>query len=255
MFPNLNDIYNVDPVDPNFIFSWEFPTKPGIGCNTMNKDDTGNFLLFLKELRQDPQGRNLTLSAATSINPFPGSDGKPLGNVSDFAKVLDYIEIMNYDIWGPWSPSGQVGPNAPFNDTCAATQNQAGSAVSAVNNWYMAGMPLEQILLGVPAYGHSFMVDKLDAFTPGSNNLAPYPKFNPYAHPKGDSWDNSTGVDVCGNTEHFGGTITMWGLIKFGYLNQDGTPKKGIFYRYDNCSQTVSFLPYVLLSQFSPPLA
>ena len=205
----------------------------------MSKNDTANFLSFLQELRQNPLGWKLILSASTSTLPFADSDGNPLSDVSGFAKVLDYIEIMNYDIWGHWSPT--VGPNAPLNDTCAATQNQAGSAVSAVQKWHAAGFPLGQIVLGVAAYGHSFSVNMTDAFEPGSTSLlAPYPKFNASAHPKGDSWDDGKGNDECGNPQLPGGTINFWGLIHLGYLESNGTLKQGIFFRYDNCSQTVS---------------
>ena len=196
--------------------------------------------MFLRELRQNPIGRSLIISAATTVVPFIGPDGNPLSDVSDFAEVLDFIEIMSYDIWGPWSPT--VGPNAPLNDACDAAQNQTGSAVSAVQKWHAAGMPFGQIVMGVPCYGHSFLVDRTDAFEPGSTSLlAPYPKFNASAHPKGDSWDDGTGVDVCGNPVLPGGTVDFWGLIQLGYLNPNGTVKQGIFFRYDNCSQTVSF--------------
>ena len=213
--------------------------------------------MFLQELRQDPLGCKLILSAATNIVPFIGPDGiTPLSDLSGFAKLLDFIEIMNYDIWGPWSAT--VGPNAPLNDTCASTPNQAGSAVFAVTKWHATGFLLGQIVLGVPSYGHSFEVNKTDAFLPQSTILIPYPKFNSSAHPKGDSWDNNTVLDVCGNPQNNGGTINFWGLIKLGYLNQDGNPKKGIYYRYDNCSQTVSFffLSFLFLFQvFTTSLA
>ena len=43
-------------------FSWEYPTQAGIGCNTMSKNDTANFLSFLQELRQNPLGWKLILS-------------------------------------------------------------------------------------------------------------------------------------------------------------------------------------------------
>ena len=215
----------------------------------MNKNDTANFLSFLQELRQDPLGRDLILSAAAPILPFTGPDGNPLSDVSDFANVLDFIEILNYDVWGSWSPT--VGPNSPLNDSCVATQNQAGSAVSAVRKWHAAGMPLEQIVLGVASYGHSFQVDKGDAFEPGSTSLiAPYPKFNASAHPKCDSWDDGAGVDMCGNAVFPGGSINFWGMIQLGYLYPNGTLKQGNFFRYDNCSQTVSFF----LSRVEPVL-
>jgi hypothetical protein len=34
---------------------------------------------------------NLILSAAVSLKPFLDSNGKPMSDVSEFAKVLDYI--------------------------------------------------------------------------------------------------------------------------------------------------------------------
>ncbi|KAG9121581.1 hypothetical protein FRC07_002405, partial [Ceratobasidium sp. 392] len=107
-------------------FDWEYPGLAGIGCNTKSPDDTANFLAFLTELRTALP--NTTFSAATAIMPFVSSDqSTPSANVSEFASVLDYIAIMNYDIWGPWSTG--VGPNAPLNDTCVTDAgNKVGSA-------------------------------------------------------------------------------------------------------------------------------
>ncbi|KDR84013.1 hypothetical protein GALMADRAFT_56576 [Galerina marginata CBS 339.88] len=225
--------YKLDGID----FDWEYPASQGIGCNSISTQDTANFLSFLQELRKDSLGSNLTLSAAVATFPFIGPDGDSLADVSGFAKVLDYIAVMNYDIWGPWSPT--VGPNAPLDDTCAQPQNQAGSAVSAVLKWNEAGIPLNQIVLGVAAYGHSFRVPKTNAFIKGSKTqLAPYPAFNTSNPPAGDSWDDAAGVDECGNLQTPGGNVDFWGMIDLGYLNADGTPKKDIPFMFDTCSQT-----------------
>ncbi|KAJ7482387.1 endochitinase [Mycena galericulata] len=228
--------YALDGLD----FDWEYPASPGIGCNTNNVNDTANFLAFLQELRKDPLGSKLILSAATGITLFVDSAGNPSANVSAFSKVLNYIEIMNYDINGPWSAA--VGPNAPLRDSCAPLNFQAGSAVSAIQAWTAAGMPSRQIVLGVAAYGHSFSVAKSDAFKNGSTTqLALYPPFNASKSPIGDVWDDKPGVDECGNFEPQGGIVDFWGLIQQGYLNADGTPKIGVPYLFDQCTQT----PYV----------
>ncbi|KAF8969395.1 endochitinase [Flammula alnicola] len=230
---NFAKKYNLDGID----FDWEYPANQGIGCNAISPNDTANFLSFLQELRKDPLGSQLILSAAVATNPFIGPDGNPLSDVSGFSKVLDWIAIMNYDIWGPWSAT--VGPNAPLNDTCTSAQNQAGSAVSAVQKWKKAGIPVNQIVLGVAAYGHSFQVPKANAFKSGSTTtLAPYPSFDANAHPAGDSWDDAAGLDVCGNPQTAGGDIDFWGMIELGYLNADGTPKENLPFRFDSCSQT-----------------
>jgi chitinase len=248
--------FNVSKSDFVYLFcSWEYPNKQGIGCNTISTDDSANFLSFLQTLRNQAGAQDLIISAAVSITPFLGSNGSPMTDVSAFAKVLDSIgslltplnlslfdrshcaEIMNYDIWGSWSSS--VGPNAPLNDSCAPTTDQEGSAVSAVVAWTAAGMPANQIILGVPAYGHSFSVNQADALD-ASGNIQLYAPFNKGQQPPGDKWDSTAGgTDECGNPNVVGGLFDFWGLIDAGFLTSDGTAASGIDCTWDSCSQTV----------------
>lgn len=109
--------------------------------------------------------------------------------------------MMGYDIWGSWSSA--VGPNAPLADACAPTQDQQGSATGAINSWTAAGMPANKIVLGVPAYGHSFSVTPQNAIQGGS--LVAYPPFNAANQPAGDNWDGAPGTDICGNPTPQGG--------------------------------------------------
>ncbi|EMD34757.1 glycoside hydrolase family 18 protein [Gelatoporia subvermispora B] len=231
--------YNLDGID----FDWEYPGKQGLGCNTISGDDSQNFLSFLQALRAAPGGQNLTISAAVGLAPFQGPDSAPMTNVSAFADVLDFIEMMNYDVWGSWDTT--VGPNSPLNDTCAQAQDQQGSAVSGVKAWTDAGFPANQIVLGVASYGHSFQVPQSDALASGSNTLAAYPQFDASQQPLGDSWDSvaPAGYDQCGNYTSGGpsGIFDFWGLVQGGFLTNNGTAASGIDFRYDNCSQT----PYV----------
>ncbi|KAJ3934178.1 MAG: glycoside hydrolase [Lentinula lateritia] len=226
--------YDLDGLD----FDWEYPNRQGIGCNTINNNDTSNFLSFLQELRQDSTGSKLVLSAATSLLPWNNTSGTPSKDVSEFSKVLDFIAIMNYDVYNILSP--HAGPNSPLNDTCAPTNDQTGSAVSSVKAWTDAGMPADQILLGVAAYGHSFVVPESTALESNSsiNVTNVYPSFNKSAEHLGDKWDSPGGVDVCGNFSGPSGVYSYWGLVEAGYVNKDGTPTSGFAYLFDNCSQT-----------------
>lgn len=130
-----------------------------IGCNTINANDTINFILFLEELRAHPTCNNYTLSAAVSLAPFNDAEGNPSTDLSRLGNALDHIVIMNYDVWGPWSD--RVGPNMPLFDSCAPPPYQQGSGEWAVEQWTKAGIPLEKIVLGVGAYGRGFTVAEL----------------------------------------------------------------------------------------------
>lgn len=170
------------------------------------------------------------------VDPFADTSGSPSTNVSAFKDVIDYITVMNYDS-GSNSSFG-VGPNAPLDDLCAPVSGRWGSATERIGAWSAAGMPLDQIVLGVPAYGYGYSVSKKAAFTSGST-LAPFPAYNASNTPPGDKWSGTGGIDVCGIYEGPGGVYTYWGMMAQGFLNTDGTTKTGIAYRYDNCSQTV----------------
>jgi chitinase len=217
-------------------FDWEYPAKQGIGCNIISPQDSANFLSFMQEMRQ--VASNLTLSAATSINPWVGSDGTPLTDVSAYAAALDWIEVMNYDVYGTFS--SVTGPNSPLNDTCASSSDQQGSAVSAVAAWTTAGFPANKIVLGVAAYGHSYTVPQSTAVTGNSLNI--YTSFDKTNIPIGDSWDPpSTSADVCGNPPVGNGNTgiyNFWALIGDGFLSQNGTVTSNMVGLFDECSQT-----------------
>ncbi|KAF5374569.1 hypothetical protein D9757_010183 [Collybiopsis confluens] len=243
--------YSLDGID----FDWEYPNRQGIGCNTINNNDVANFLSFLQELRQDPTGSKLVLSAATSLSPWNDTSGNPSKDLSGFNQVLDFIAIMNYDVYNILS--SHAGPNSPLNDTCAPGSDQAGSAVSSVKAWVDAGIPANKILLGVAAYGHSFVSSLTEVIQSNSSSVSSssftaatsssssspnitnvYPAFNKLAEHLGDAWDSPGGIDMCGNYSPPSGVYNYWGLVDGGYVNQDGTPKSGVGYTFDECSQT-----------------
>ena len=80
-----------------FHFSWESPNSVGNG-NQFSPDDSDNFLAFLRELRAQPAGQNLYISAAVAVYLWIGANGQPVTDMSGFADVLDHIALMSYDI-------------------------------------------------------------------------------------------------------------------------------------------------------------
>ena len=137
--------YNLDGID----IDWEYPGQTGAG-NILDPSDTANFQTFLQELRAAlPQGALLT--AAVSLQPWMASNGQPVQSVARAASVMDYIMIMNYDVWGS---SSDPGPNAPLANLCGNSTQPTANAASGVKAWSAAGMPRDKILLGIPAYGY-----------------------------------------------------------------------------------------------------
>ncbi len=87
--------FDVDGID----IDWEYPGQGGNHGNVVRPDDSANFLEFLRTLRGTlPPGAIIT--AATQTVPFADANGNPMGDVSEFAKVLDWCLLMNYDTWG-----------------------------------------------------------------------------------------------------------------------------------------------------------
>ncbi|TFY78393.1 hypothetical protein EWM64_g5618, partial [Hericium alpestre] len=97
--------YSLDGID----FDWEYPNSEGIGCNVQSPADVDNFLSLLQALRADPTGSKLILTAAVAGSPWPDANNNPSTNLTGFASTLDYIAIMNYDVFGPFSAT--AGPN------------------------------------------------------------------------------------------------------------------------------------------------
>ena len=112
--------------------------------------------------------------------------------------------------------------------------------MSAVQAWTSVGLPRSQLVLGVPGYGHSFFVNESVALTDQGEMVA-YPPFEP-EQPRGDSADDPPAVDICGATTGWGGVFNFWGLVESKFLDESGQPFLGIYYRYDECSQTVRFM-------------
>jgi chitinase len=87
--------YGVDGID----IDWEYPGTSGAAGNAVSPDDSANYLRLLQDMRAALPADAL-ITTATQVWPFAGPDGNPLADVSAFAEVLDWILIMNYDIWG-----------------------------------------------------------------------------------------------------------------------------------------------------------
>ncbi|WWC72077.1 uncharacterized protein I206_106037 [Kwoniella pini CBS 10737] len=221
--------YNLDGID----IDWEYPGTTGADGNAISSDDSANFLLFLQELRAAlPSGAIIT--TATQVWPFADSNGNPMSDVSEFAKVIDWILIMNYDIWGS---SSDPGPNAPLSDACGNSTQPLANAYAAVSSWTGAGMPANQITLGVPAYGY-LQQSSATSLKQKKRSAFPQPPHKNSARNEGRASKVTVYNDNGGSSD---GQIMFEELISQGALKLvDGEyVGTGGFTRYwDSCSST-----------------
>ncbi|KAF9030113.1 glycoside hydrolase [Hymenopellis radicata] len=221
---NMTKVYKLDGID----FDWEYPNaSDGTGLRSEEQ---------ARQRRCDEDSERGTFSCS-GMWPFNGDTGNPLTDVTDFAKVLNHVAIMAYDVFGPWS-KGQTGPNAPLQgDECmksALPEPLIVTADSAVKMWTEANMPPDQIVLGIAAYGHSYsgLKGSLDNSNKG---ITKYPQFNstPLGYP-----DAEGPKDPCGDPQPHSGVFTFEGLKNAGYLDRDGNAMKNVTYEFDNCTRT-----------------
>ncbi|KAF8897655.1 glycoside hydrolase [Infundibulicybe gibba] len=222
--------YKLDGID----IDWEYPGHPGNDGNKVNPLDSDNFLSFLQCLRQLlPLDARIT--AATQTEPFVGVDGRPMQDVTTFANVLDWILIMNYDIW---SSSPDPGPNAPMYDACNNSSQPNANAAAAFNAWTKAGFPASKITLGLPSYGYVSDSSNTELRTRSLHH----------------SRRNSTSAQTSSiKVESDGGSIQFRELVQQGALTADANSGHAADYRtfsasggytkrWDSCSST----PYLV---------
>ncbi|KAF7362246.1 Glycoside hydrolase family 18 protein [Mycena venus] len=138
--------FGLDGID----IDWEYPNQAGAG-NPFGSADAANLLLLLTSLRS-ALGTSKIISAAVTDLPWIGSNGSPLTDMSAYAAQMTYANLMNYDIFGDWSPA--PGPNAPLGNLCGTSSQPEYSAEAAFSQWTAAKFPASKLLLGLPLYGY-----------------------------------------------------------------------------------------------------
>jgi chitinase len=143
--------YGLDGVD----LDWEYPVGGGLETNVTRPEDKQNYTLLLEKIRTEldiagkEDGKQYLLTIAG------GASKKYVANteLDKIAKTTDWINIMTYDFHGSWESAS--GHNAPlFADPIDPSTGL--NADDAVKRYINAGVPSEQIVLGIPFYGRGW---------------------------------------------------------------------------------------------------
>ncbi|MGH2617336.1 MAG: glycoside hydrolase family 18 protein [Thermomicrobiales bacterium] len=141
---------------------WEYPVCCGLPDNAYRPEDRRNCTLLFAEFRRQLDGlgaltgRHFLLTAA-----MPAGRELPTGcfEPREAAHILDWINVMTYDMNGS-KRSGITNFNAPFrpssSDPRPEETRRDWSVEGTVRVFEEAGVPREQIVVGVPFYGHGF---------------------------------------------------------------------------------------------------
>ncbi|KAJ2805046.1 hypothetical protein H4R20_002248 [Coemansia guatemalensis] len=218
--------YALDGWDVDF----EYPGRQGDSCHPFDSADAANFLEFLQELRQrfDSEFEEAKLiTLATRFQPFDGPSG-PMSDVSDFAKPVDYFNLMLYDFNGVWSET--TGPNAPFD--FAQGKGLQFSFKSSIQSWMDAGIPANKINGGTPFYGRSVtatadMSETRDMYQPLVKQI-----------PQGDSDDREESDPSCGGPKTFSGIWKYANLRSEGVLDSPDSAAAPWIRQFDNATYT-----------------
>ncbi len=148
---------------------WEFPVSGGPKEIVSRPGDRHNMTLLMREFRRelDALGKrrrqHFLLTAA-----LPGGRMESAGaydpaesyELAEVARVLDFINLMSYDMGTTFSPVTSF--NAPLREV-AEDPLPAGvkrwNSVSGAVEYYLAhGVPADRIVVGVPFYGRGYRV-------------------------------------------------------------------------------------------------
>ncbi|KAJ5097138.1 hypothetical protein N7456_007859 [Penicillium angulare] len=140
--------HNLDGLD----FDWEYPGATDIrGVPPGSPEDGTNYLEFLKLVKAAlPDDKTVSIAAPASywyLRGFP---------IAEISKTVDYIVFMTYDLHGQWDYDNAFADDGCPHGNCLRSHVNFTETYHAVAMITKAGVPLNQILIGMARYGRSF---------------------------------------------------------------------------------------------------
>ncbi|RMH72312.1 MAG: T9SS C-terminal target domain-containing protein [Gemmatimonadetes bacterium] len=147
--------YEFDGVD----IDWEYPVCCGDPGNIYRPEDRENFTLLLAELREqldDAGNYLLTIAAPAAPHKIENLE------VELLHEYLDWINLMSYDLHGPWGGEADAVThfNAPLfiaeDDPLEEPYHSAYTVDAAVQAYLSRGVPPEKLHVGLAFYGRGY---------------------------------------------------------------------------------------------------
>lgn len=187
--------YGMDFVD----LDWEFPVQGGLEGNVHRPEDAYNFVLLLKELKEQfAQHPDHPLALFIATGAFLN---EKIYNYVEMDKYVDRYNMMCYDFTGSWSQLVDHHSNLEARDT------EHHSAKKAIQFAINQGADPQKIIMGVPLYGRGFAETKglLESFSGVGEGTYGEPGYYPYrglpVQGSSEHWDAQIGAPYCYDNE------------------------------------------------------
>lgn len=135
------------------------PDIPNIPADSLKSGE--NYLEFLKLVRKGLyDGNSLSIAAPASywyLRGFP---------IERMAKVVDYIIYMTYDLHGQWDYGAKWASEGCPEGSCLRSHVNGTETRFALAMITRAGVPANQVVVGMPLYGRSFKMAKTGCHKP-----------------------------------------------------------------------------------------
>jgi len=233
--------YGFDGVD----IDWEYPVEGGLDGNHNSILDKQNFTFLLQKIRElldlqsDIDGNDYLLTVATTASSIYVENIE----VDLIHPYLDWINLMSYDLHGPWGGESNAVTN--FNSSLYAIDedpspypiNEDFNLDASIQLYIQLGVPKEKLNAGLAFYGRGF------AGVLNENNGL----FVPYTGVPGiGTWEN--GVfdywDLYNNYINMNGYVSYWhpqGKVPWIY-----NPSTQIMISYDDEESIAEKVSYVI---------
>lgn len=141
---------------------WESPVSGGLPTNVKRPEDKQNFTNLIQKLREKLNAKGLTENKSYLLTIAGAADTVYIRNteISVIYNYLDYINLMTYDLHGPWDMYTDF--NAPLYADSDNSPQGKGSVDSAVKAWLNSGCPAQKLVIGMPFYGYKYSSVNID---------------------------------------------------------------------------------------------
>jgi chitinase len=129
-------------------------------CFTGTSADTTNYVSFLTVLRAAmPFGTTISVCAPASFWYLQGFE------IQAMAPLVDYVVFMTYDIHGQWDYGNAYSDDGCPLGNCLRSDVNLTETLLALSMITKAGVPSNQIVVGVTSYGRSFQMTTAGCYT------------------------------------------------------------------------------------------